>query len=193
MNQSVPSQQYTILWLPVQYPHTVSPLPPPPNPLYPPVAPCYPYQTYPTIVEDPRLHAISPTTILLSMSSPSSQSQPANTVCIVDYSTKDPPKTASQKTGAKCTQCSKIFKSEDHLQRHVKQIHKIEPSFICKICNKAFRRKSNLQSHERIHSGAKPFGCPKCDMHFRWESGLKNHLHSKHPESIPQIVHLPRS
>ena len=51
----------------------------------------------------------------------------------------------------------------------------------CKICLKKFKKKHNLNVHERIHSKEKPFQCSKCRTSFRQLAHLNRHerIHEK--------------
>lgn len=49
--------------------------------------------------------------------------------------------------------------------------------FVClePLCGKRFPRKGELERHETVHSGAKPFGCPMCDKRFSRKDKLVRH------------------
>ena len=71
------------------------------------------------------------------------------------------------------------FETEEQLLTGSKPTFK-QP-FSCTWCGKVFISKSQLQTHERIHTGEKPFNCSKCDKKFSWSEHLKtDSLNSPH-------------
>uniref|UniRef100_A0AC34FTX9 C2H2-type domain-containing protein n=1 Tax=Panagrolaimus sp. ES5 TaxID=591445 RepID=A0AC34FTX9_9BILA len=47
---------------------------------------------------------------------------------------------------------------------------------VCYICNKDFRRPSDLVRHMRVHTGERPFKCTKCIESFKIKNHLLRHL-----------------
>ena len=61
-----------------------------------------------------------------------------------------------------CTFCPEIFPTATFLRKHCKQVHRkrithTRKENTCKLCYKAFQRRSNLMSHKRIHKEDKKF------------------------------------
>ena len=47
-----------------------------------------------------------------------------------------------------------------HLNQNTQRRH------ACAFCGKAFARRRDLDNHERIHTGARPFQCQICERRF---------------------------
>ena len=46
----------------------------------------------------------------------------------------------------------------------------------CKVCRKGFKFKSQLQIHERSHTGSKPYHCEICNTSFSQVNNLYRHM-----------------
>ena len=49
-------------------------------------------------------------------------------------------------------------------------------AFQCNICFKAFTCQSNLTTHERIHTGHRPYVCKTCGKAFAQSNNLYRHM-----------------
>ncbi|XP_022094034.1 zinc finger protein 208-like [Acanthaster planci] len=80
-----------------------------------------------------------------------------------------------QKKEHVCPYCSKAFKGKTHLEEH-ERIHTNEKPFACQKCGKAFSRKNTLTRHIATHSeNRKPFLCHKCGIFFQTYYSLRKH------------------
>ena len=91
-----------------------------------------------------------------------------------------------------CEECDKHFKRNSTLLNHKRNVHSTDRPFVCNQinCNKTYKTKSHLITHQLTHSSVKSFGCNKCDKRFKSNSELNLHkkfVHSNiHPFICPQ-------
>ena len=73
-----------------------------------------------------------------------------------------------------CSYCERTFTQQGNLKTHEK-IHTGDKPFSCSQCDYKCSRSNHLKIHERIHTGDKPFSCSKCDYKCSQKSSLKIH------------------
>ncbi|KRZ53042.1 Myeloid zinc finger 1 [Trichinella nativa] len=59
-------------------------------------------------------------------------------------------------------------------------VYQGEKSFVCEICGKAFRFRSNLAEHRSVHTSLKPFVCLICGKSSRLKGNLTKHILKHH-------------
>uniref|UniRef100_A0A672QF10 C2H2-type domain-containing protein n=1 Tax=Sinocyclocheilus grahami TaxID=75366 RepID=A0A672QF10_SINGR len=76
-----------------------------------------------------------------------------------------------------CKYCGKAFTGLSNVVTH-QRVHTGERPFKCDTCGKLFTEAGNLKKHQRVHTGEKPFVCPRCGKRFAWICNLKTHQQS---------------
>lgn len=78
-----------------------------------------------------------------------------------------------------CSKCGKCFTYESALNDHL-FIHVEAKTFLCEYpdCKKAFRQRSALKMHEKIHKNPNQFECSQCGRGFTQKQALQRHLRS---------------
>ena len=93
--------------------------------------------------------------------------------------------------------CLQVYFTQADLSRHglSHDPSKKKESLVCYVCQKSFKIKSQLISHERIHNGQRPFVClhPGCQWSFRTSSKLKRHERSHKNERSYVCEQCPKS
>ncbi|KAK3802593.1 hypothetical protein RRG08_027220 [Elysia crispata] len=95
------------------------------------------------------------------------------------------PSTKAFKGRFACDQCSKTFKFNTGLTRHMQKCHSQSKKFQCDNCSMVFYSKTILARHILSHLGSKParqtnhskgFKCTQCSFTARLKRNLKKHM-----------------
>ena len=89
-----------------------------------------------------------------------------------------------------CTQCDYTTRWKRNLRHHALLRHNDIRNFVCNICNRAFKRKTDLKQHMVWHSDEKPLQCDICGFRCKTNWEIKSHSlsHSdirKYPCTFP--------
>uniref|UniRef100_A0A8C6SXZ4 C2H2-type domain-containing protein n=1 Tax=Neogobius melanostomus TaxID=47308 RepID=A0A8C6SXZ4_9GOBI len=77
-----------------------------------------------------------------------------------------------------CSKCQMRFALEAELTKHVAG-HKSR-KYLCGLCGKGFISKSQLEIHQNVHTGERPFKCTVCNGVFSHPSNLRRHMRLQH-------------
>nr|CAD7265511.1 unnamed protein product [Timema shepardi] len=101
---------------------------------------------------------------------------PPGELCEVVYTSDDDGKTADSRSPRRfiCPTCGKLFAAGGNLRTH-QRTHSGEKPYKCEFCQQPFSTVSNLKTHVRTHTKEKPYLCDQCHVRFATSSNLKVH------------------
>jgi rubredoxin len=92
----------------------------------------------------------------------------------------------------KCDVCGYVFGKKEYLLDHMRK-HTGEISPVCQVCGQTFNKSLKLKEHQKLHRNTltdgsaptdKPFRCHLCKDIFTTADLLREHLRSKHSETV---------
>ncbi|KAM4583892.1 uncharacterized protein PAE49_003684 [Odontesthes bonariensis] len=105
------------------------------------------------------------------------QHQPSTIACHRESSTASTGPWERRRKSYVCRACGKAFSGLSNLEAH-ERVHTGEKPFACNTCGKRFSEAGNLKKHQRVHTGEKPFSCDQCGKKFAWICNLRTHQQS---------------
>ena len=77
-----------------------------------------------------------------------------------------------------CPHCGFKCLTATRLKKHM--INHNVPTLKCSFCEKMFKENKNLEYHERLHRGEKPYTCSICGAGFASQGGFGQHMRGVH-------------
>ncbi|CAN7994605.1 unnamed protein product [Ixodes pacificus] len=89
-----------------------------------------------------------------------------------------------------CRFCSYSTRYKTNITTHEMMHTEVKP-FHCRFCRRTFRWKTELSKHERVHTGDTPFACQTCHVAFALRSCLTAHqkIHAREKRFSCEICH----
>ncbi|XP_033208482.1 zinc finger protein 567-like [Belonocnema kinseyi] len=94
-----------------------------------------------------------------------------------------------------CEKCARSYKNKWDLNRHKNFECDVMPQFICNVCDKHFKRSTNLRHHiihvhqkENTQTSQTKFNCNKCSRSYVSLSGLNLHKRVEHAAVKPKFT-----
>uniref|UniRef100_A0A182JPZ2 C2H2-type domain-containing protein n=1 Tax=Anopheles christyi TaxID=43041 RepID=A0A182JPZ2_9DIPT len=85
-----------------------------------------------------------------------------------------------------CGECGRSFKTQHHLNRHIKAVHTDDARFQCEHCDASYSRRDKLRMHvEKAHAIQTYFVCDICVRSFNTDQALQEHrYHHENPKTL---------
>lgn len=98
-----------------------------------------------------------------------------------------------RKSNFQCSYCSRDFKDNYHLQRHLATHDPAYKNLKCELCDKCFSTRDKLGKHLAVHlSSLKKFKCKFCDQRFCDSYRLNRHMRSHRNGATRNVVGVKR-